>query len=47
MLIHFEVDDYDAWKQLFDEDRQGGRRAVRSPTWSRAPWTIQTRRSSG
>lgn len=23
MLIHFEVDDYDAWKQLFDEDPAG------------------------
>ncbi len=34
MLMHFEVDDYDAWKPLFDEDP------------ARAPWTIQTRRSS-
>jgi hypothetical protein len=23
MLIHFEVDDYDAWKPLFDEDPAG------------------------
>jgi hypothetical protein len=30
MLIHFEVDDYDAWKQLFDEDPAG--RAERGAT---------------
>lgn len=23
MLIHFEVDDYDAWKPMFDEDPAG------------------------
>jgi len=23
MLIHFEVDDYDAWKPVFDEDPAG------------------------
>ena len=23
MLMHFEVDDYDAWKPLFDEDPAG------------------------
>jgi hypothetical protein len=23
MVMHFEVDDYDAWKQLFDEDPAG------------------------
>jgi hypothetical protein len=23
MLIHFEVDDFDAWKKLFDEDPAG------------------------
>ena len=23
MLIHFEVDDYDAWKPLFDQDPAG------------------------
>lgn len=27
MLLHFEVDDYDAWKPQFDEDPAGRREA--------------------
>ncbi len=37
MLIHFEVDDYDTWKQLFDEDPAGRRASgATSHTVSRA-----------
>ena len=47
MLIHFEVDDYDAWKPLFDQDPAGRAESGATPTRSCAPSTIQTRRSSG
>jgi hypothetical protein len=37
MLMHFEVDDYDAWKPMFDEDPAGRRvSGATSHTVSRA-----------
>ena len=35
MLIHFEVDDYDAWKKLFDEDPAGRAESGATSQWCR------------
>ena len=36
MLLHFEVDDYDSWKQMFDSDPAGRKQSATGHTISRS-----------
>jgi hypothetical protein len=36
MLLHFEVDDYDTWKPMFDSDPAGRRQSATRHTISRS-----------
>lgn len=36
MLLHFEANDYDAWKRMFDEDPAGRKQAATGHTISRS-----------